>query len=209
MDIESHTGLKNWLIRFAMRKIEEGKSWNFKFDILQLGDEIFKEKFKSFNKELVHKFGDREFLDKYHASLYNIKNQFEEESRNIGLTGLELMKKYSLDINDICQKSQGPAGYFQKLSENQFFFPGKKTLEAYNNIEKWYLKNSPRIREITLAYNEGLNKQLGKSIELYRTEYIKYNSSVKILSFIYTLGILTDISLEINEYSLEKYLSAF
>ena len=44
--------LLDWLVQFAEDRIEEGKKWDFKGEILKLGRELFNEQFNSFPTSL-------------------------------------------------------------------------------------------------------------------------------------------------------------
>jgi len=69
--------LREWLIKFAVKRTEEGKSWNFKNDILDLGREVFKEEFREFSDTISVKLKNKEFLAGYVSDLYRIINHFE------------------------------------------------------------------------------------------------------------------------------------
>ena len=200
------SGLKNWLIRFAETKIEEGKSWNLKNDINNLGKEIFKEEYKSFDKALIQKIENKEFLNNYFKSLNKVKYDFENTLKKIGDKAIEIISNHYLSLTDFSYKETGVAGYFYKISEKKNFIPGKRVIDAHNEMEKWYSKStaSDIKTNIENAYNDGLNELLVQALDYYNTNCYVYNTVAQISAFFYTLGILTDISKKILDYTDEK-----
>jgi ATP-dependent exoDNAse (exonuclease V) beta subunit len=68
-DIDHNDFLKDWLVEWAKRKIEEGKSWNFKTDLLRLGSEIFSEELQNIEPDQLQKITEKEGLESYREKL--------------------------------------------------------------------------------------------------------------------------------------------
>ncbi len=198
--------LKEWLVHFAEAKIEDGKSWNFKQDILDIGEEIFREKFKLFSKPLIEKLGNKQLLDKYLDDLNKIIHQFETTLQDFGRRGLELIARYDLCIEDFKYGKGGFANHFRKLAEKKDFNPGVRARNACNTLSFWYTKNSEKKESIGSVYEAGLNQLLCDSLHFYDTRSEDYQTAITISRFIYTLGILTDLTKQVREYCLEKNL---
>ncbi|UCG28244.1 MAG: UvrD-helicase domain-containing protein, partial [Bacteroidales bacterium] len=192
--------VKDWLVRFAESRIEEGKSWNFKNDILNTGQEIFSEKFKLFSKTLIDKLGDKQFLNDYLKKLYKIRSFFTDTLHAYGQEALERMQQFGLEISDFAYGTKGFANYFIKLSGKKDFKPGIRTRNAVNNLSAWSTKGSEKTEQIQQAYQEGLNRILAQSVSFYDSHIEDFESAETIYGFIYTLGILTDIARHVNDY---------
>lgn len=206
IDTDSNLSLRKWLIRFAVDRTEEGRSWNFKKDILELGKQVFKEEFREFDDIISEKLNNKEFLDGYISDLYKIKTHFENTLVQKGTEGLELISSCSLSVNDFSYKETGPAGYFLKLANRNFQKPGPRVLEAVNSPEKWHSQSSEMKSRIVEIFEKGLNNMLVGIIDFFNNDYNNYRTSATILSNIYTLGILSDITREILQYTNEKNL---
>lgn len=198
-DIENNESLKNWLLKFSESKIIEGKSWNFKTDIEKLAKELFNETLKIYEKALLAKVSDFDFMQNYLNELVKAKNEYIIKSKKIAEEAFSLMSEFGLEIDDFPNKSRGFASYFQKL-KSEDYIPSKTVEKAIDNIEAWYKKTDPKKETITNAYNKGLNDLLKKAVELFNTEYKIYITSSCILSNIYTLGLLNEISKKTREY---------
>ena len=198
--------LREWLVSFAINRTEEGRSWNFKKDISELGKQVFKEEFKEYSDKIAGKLNNKEFLKTYLSDLYKIKNHFESMLSEKGKRGLELISSYSLAIDDFSYKLHGPAGYFDKLARGDFKAPGSRILAALNSPEKWYAKSSTMKDRIEEAVAKGLNDQLVETVGFFEKNYSNYLTSKTIRTNFFTLGILTDITREILKYTNENNL---
>ena len=205
-NIEENTALKNWLIHFTKDRIEEGRGWNFKNDILELGREVFKEEFRIFSDDVSKKLGNKELLSDYYAELYKIINHFEEKLSEKGSGGMELISSHLLTVDDFSNKMTGPAGYLFKLAGKNILEPGIRIRQAANSPEKWYTKSSEKRSKIEEIYRNGLNDILIDIIDFFDENYNDYKTSKTILSNIFTLGILSDLTKTVLQYTNEKNL---
>jgi ATP-dependent exoDNAse (exonuclease V) beta subunit len=206
LETDNDLSLRQWLIRFAVKRTEEGKSWNLKKDIHELGREVFKEEFREYSDIIAGKLEDKEFLSGYMSDLYKIISHFTGTLSQKGKQGLDLISSYGLSVNDFSYKESGPAGYFLKLAGQNFQKPGSRILDALNAPEKWYTRSSEMKKRIEEIFEKGLNKMLVDIIDFFNSNYSDYITSGTILSNIFTLGILSDITREIFRYTNEKNL---
>jgi ATP-dependent helicase/nuclease subunit A len=206
LETDNDLSLREWLIRFAIDRTEEGKSWNFKSNIHELGREVFKEEFREYSDIISFKLEDKEFLSGYMSDLHRIINHFKSTLSQKGKEALDLISSYGLSVDDFSYKESGPAGYFLKLASRNFQKPGSRVLEAANSPEKWYSRSSRIKDRINEIFDKGLNKMLTDIIDFFNKNYNDYSTSMVILSNIFTLGILSDISREILQYTNEKNL---
>lgn len=206
LETDSDEELRKWLVQFAGTKIEDGRSWNFKYDLLQLGGEIFKESFKEFSENIIKKIEDRDFLNNYRDGLYKIKSSFESDLTKLGEEGLKIMVDHQLTINDFPYKDKGAAAIFQKLAGKDFSPPGKRFRETVEDVDKWYTKSSYRKTDIQAACNNGLSVVASKIIQCYDTRGKDYITADLILKNLFTLGILSDITKQIVLYLADNNL---
>ncbi|WP_421918756.1 UvrD-helicase domain-containing protein [Marinifilum sp.] len=202
-DVDSDHQLRNWLSSFAESKIRDGKTWNFKQDVLTLGREVFKEDFQNFSKKLVKKLSDKQFLSVYRKTLNEIKEDFEQFFASKGNEALRIMETRSLGIADFSYGKTGVTGYLAGLGKAGKYEPGARARAAIDTPKKWVASKASK--EIKLAVEEavagGLNDILKEVVSYYDEQSMLYNSTEKTLSYIYTLGILTDLSKKVREYS--------
>lgn len=206
LDIGKNKQLKNWLIRFAQDQVESGGSWDLSGKIKELGREIFKEDFKSIEKNILKISQDQDLLPRYLGKLTQLTQTFEKTLENLGYQACSIMKDFNLSINDFSYSKSGVMGYLEGLCSRKPSPPGSRAQTALNSIEGWYTKTSPKKEVITQAVEGGLKKTLEEVIDLFAREYLKYESAGQLLKFIYTFGILANINQKLQEYRDENSL---
>jgi ATP-dependent exoDNAse (exonuclease V) beta subunit len=202
-DVDNDKQLRNWLSSFAESKIRDGKTWNFKQDILTLGGEVFKEDFQNFSNQLVEKLSDKKFLSSYRKILNEIKEEFEQFFALKGEEAIRIMENHSLHIADFSYGKAGVAGYLAALGKGGKFEPGARARTAIDTPKKWVASKAGKETKIAVenAISSGLNEILKSVVGYYDEQSMLYNSTEKTLGYIYTLGILTDLSKKIREFS--------
>lgn len=204
--LEDDPKLKKWLIRFIETRIEEGKNWNFKRDMFTLAQEIFKEDFKVFEKEVVEKIQDKSLLDQYIKRLSIEKKQFEQFFVDAGFEALNIMQQHQLEPDDFAYGKSGVGGAFEKCSRGIILEPKSRIRSALDDVANWYSNKSQRIPDIENAFHAGLNRILEKCILHYEKHIQSYNTSKAILQNIYTMGLISDISERLRQYTHDQSL---
>ena len=202
-DVDKDSQLRLWLTDFAESKIREGKSWNFKQEILEVGNEVFKEDFKNFSDKLIEKFADKKFLALYRKTLKEIKDEFESFFNEIGEKTKGIISQHGLDVTEFAYGKSGVAGYLSNLGNGGKMEPGTRARSAADTPDKWTTgkASSDTKQAVGEAYSSGLNDLLKKAVKYYDEQSMLYKSTDKTLSYIYILGILTDLSKKVQEYS--------
>lgn len=208
LDIDTNSGLKSWMLKYADENLREGRSWNFKEDLTKRGAELFKEEFKLFSEPLLLKLADKSYLSGYNQELRAVLDHYEYRMKEIGKQGLELMLSHDLSVANFKFGSSSFANHFNKLAVGNFDFPGPRTLDACNNLDAWSKATDKQELkdEIKAVYFDGLNDLLVSSIDLMKTEGVLANTAKVILSNLFSFGLLTDIALKVQEVSKEKNL---
>ncbi len=190
--------LTSWLVDFSFTKVDENKSWNIRPQIEKLANEVFKESFQQYQKDLesIEPKRFKQFLD----SLSKIKNQMEGFMVSGAKKAKKLMESHGLAVDDFSGKGNGPAAYFDKIINKGNFDPLKKVPEACENPEKWYTKTSPKKQEIQEVLNAGLLEITTSLVHHYQTHLRQYTTAIEVFRNFYTYGILTKIIGKLSKY---------
>ncbi len=198
--------LRDWLTRFADSKIGDGLHWNLKNDILRFSQELFRERFRESSAELISQLKDRESINRYESRLFKYKQWFENHLKDLGEGAIRIINDAGLTPDDFYNKDRGPAGFLLKISKGIMKEPGDSVIKCCDNPDAWYPKSSHLKAEIIRTYESGLNHNLKEIINFWSKYYMIYNSVKYTRQFIYSLGILTDISKKVIEYLNERNL---
>ncbi len=208
-DMDENEVLREWLIRFAEQEIMEGRTLNLKKDLVTLGKEIFKEKYRNLSRHRNDIPETAKGIRDYQQILSREISAFRSKMLQISNAALELIDKHGLDPDDFSNKKSGALGFFynilsEKKKDIEKYQPSKNPLKAVNNPEAWYTKTSEKKDLIISAYNLGLNELLKEAIEYSENNFTRFWTAVEISKFIYTYGILSDLSAKVREITTEK-----
>lgn len=205
LDQPENKELLGWLLRFASEKVENGKGWDIKKDIQDLGKELFKESFKVYGAQVEQDIEDKQSLEKYHSSLYALISQVEADVRSLGKKALDIMSAHHLQPADFKGGSRSPFCWFEKWSKGNMNEPKPNFVSLIDQPDKYYAKAvAPETKQAILdAFEDGLNDCVREVVNRFEN-LTDYYTAKEIVRYYYTLGILTDISREIATYRSEK-----
>ena len=205
-EIDSNLLLKSWMVQFLEENLEDGRSWDFKKELLKFGKEIEKETFKVHGDELLDSLEGKEQLGLYIGEMKEIVRQADTRLRQYGQEGLQLISANGLTFDQFKGGKASFANHFNKLATGKFEAPSKSVMDACDNPEVWYKKTDThaikaRIEEV---YHKGLNNTLKNSIKALTEEIMRLNSAEAILKNIFPFGLLGNIALKMKEVLAES-----
>ena len=201
-DSSGDGALRNWLAEFSDERIEEGKNWDLKKDILKQAEEIFREKFRLLDEKEREKLRDRELLNAYASSLRGIIYGFRAR-----------LKEYSERCNHILDQNLvtedmflngnrgGVPTFLRMLGEGvtgTWDSPGKTVMKVLDSPPQWATKAGPS-PQLKSALENGFDTSFTGALKYYIENYFSVNTAVLILENVYTLGILSDVLRNVHE----------
>ncbi len=201
LDVGTNKQLTKWLIRFSENRVTEGKSWDIKEDIKRLAWEIFNENFKTFEQE-IHQ--NSHIVPELLTAMNKVINDFESGLKSLGKEAVQLMRAAGLEVHDFSYSSNGVMGYLEKLSRGQTKAPSGRFLGTCDQPDKLYKKNDPKESRIVDLYYNGLQQIICRVTEMFEEDILHYTTAKALSRYIYTLGILSDVSLKLNDYREEN-----
>jgi ATP-dependent helicase/nuclease subunit A len=203
-DLDQDSELMEWVGAYARERIEDGKHWNLKRDIMDLGKEINKERFQEKGEELRKVLDDRESLKAYLKKMNRIRYSFEKRIFGYAQEAVDIMEKEIIEAEDFKGKGSGIGAYFLRWANSDFREPTATILKSFDVPEEWVVKGSQATDRMIDAYNKGLGECLKKCLKLFKEEYDIYLSSYEVKNFLPVLGILNEISNRMKRYSEEQ-----
>ena len=199
---EENKQLLQWLTSYAEDRIEQSENWNMRGNIMELGKEIFKESYQHKAEDTNRKLHEREFLTNYRKSLREIKTDFENNVKKTATDGLNIMARNGLTHEDFSYKTTNT---FEKLLKGKLEI-SNRFISFANDVSNCYTKSKPQDikNAIETAYQGGLQQCFIQLAELFQTDIVTYNSAVMVLKHINTLGILSDLAVQIKKLTDEQ-----
>ncbi len=183
--------LKNWLTTYAMSNIDDEKSWNLKEAITTLSEELFKEKFKILSAGERANLENKRFLLEYIEKIKSITASFEKHLRDNGNKAYAIFEEFELSDDMFYRKGQGIPRYIRSLVSGSVIIPNSYIREIENDPPRW--STGTPVLQLLSAINSGLDKILTETLQFYDKNIVEYNSATAILSYVYALGILSDV----------------
>lgn len=197
--------LIRWLTDFAIYQINQGKSWDTRNDIKSLSSELFNEFLVQNKHKVFAQLSQENFIGNFIENLNKKREELELGLRKIGKEIKTNLESHGLTRDDFTYKAAGVGGYLDKIVSGTFAEPGKRVYDALEQ-GKWYSKSSDTGAAVESAIAVGLADQLSAAIDYYFEHGKEYQSLQQVIKYIYTFGLLSRISEEINNYREENDL---
>ncbi len=204
--VEKRAELKEWLLNFIQEKIDRDKSWNIKYDIQGLRNDIFGEEIRMLGSEEGASLRDKKFLKTYIARLDKLIKSFEKELADLGKRAMNCIRSQNLSITDFAYGNLGVAAYLNRLANGLTKeAPTARTLAAYGDASKWYAKKASKekIAQIESIVPE-LTEIVGLLIATFEQNKALYNSANLIKDNLYLASIIADIIHYVREIADEQ-----
>lgn len=198
-DISADEILRRWIIAFINDKIDDGKPWDIRHELLDLGSELFKEEYKrgqgrtSQDKAQLQKIVDAAVRKGAAA-----KTSIISAARKI----LEFAQSNNLDITDFCNGKMGPMGYVAKIASGTIAPYGKRVTDTVLS-GRWCAAKSPKKAEIEAISSE-LTEMLSGLVESYDNNMSIINTSALIRENYRNFALLSDLQEKVTEVAKEE-----
>jgi ATP-dependent helicase/nuclease subunit A len=194
-DLGKDQTLLAWISEFAKTRVEEGKTWKLKDEIISMAQELFREKYKLLQPSEKEKLRDRILLTDYVKELKALRSDYMGHIRSIYENIRQLIDKHMVTDEMFFQGKKGVPSFLKRIAARQV-----DTSEPLNSYVMKVLESPPRWSTITVpapqlgeALSDGLGELIITGVRFYNENFIAVNTADTILSNIYTLGILSDI----------------
>lgn len=200
--------IENWLRRLAEDLIEEGKGHNIRKEMVELGNELFKETLMILSEE--KKLPSKPEIHRFQSEMYKLIESFEDKRMTLAQEAEKIVSDAGISFTDFKGGSRSPILEFAKVlkgekakipSKTFMVMPeGDPTSTLYTKTAKEELKEA-----IMTAYQSGLKRCIEETVALYSGEnWCEYCTAKQTIPFLNRLGIITDIWQQIEEIRQEE-----
>jgi len=199
---EKDKALGEWITEYVNDRIEEGKSWNLKSDILKLAEQVFSEKFRLISPTEREHIKDREFLSAYMKELRSLKADFEKTLSDYGKRCSEILDLYNISDDMFLRGNSGGVPTFIRLltdGSGKVLKPLTATVSRTLETPPVFTTKAGPTPQLKEALENGFSELFIEAVNYYNSNFHLANTSVFINQNIYVLGILSDILENIHE----------
>lgn len=173
------------LISYIEERIKDDAGWDVTGIIKKFArNNIFNEDYAAKNDDLMRQLKDEgvDCIVKYKRELWELIDSIKEQMNGFAEKFAIILERNGLDINDLCRKASGPAGYFKKIGQGEY--SDAKVLnatarKAMSDPEAWTTKNSKKRNKIIELAGESIIP-LMKSVEEVRSTNCKLLNSARL-----------------------------
>ncbi len=197
------THVLDWLTTYIEERLEEGNNWRIDREILNFSRCIFDEYFQEHESVLKNQLAGNPNI---FEQIWNQHAKIQKDCRDFFKTTYSEITK-TIEQNNFSSSDFSRNGtvlnFLKKLSEGDFATanPDSKTVQdCCVDAEKWAASKSKYRNEITSLAASGFMPALNQSLDILR----KFNTSRMITKNIHQLGLIWDITNEIDRQNAEN-----
>lgn len=191
--------LRGWLTEFAEQRVDEGKSWDFRRDVLGLAGEILKDDFKRHSVAILKLSERPDYFIRLRNDLNKIRFQFEGQVKKMCQEFFCYLEKEGLDIKDFSRGQGGPAGLFIKFHNLELDVTDTRRA-AIGDLEKWLTKPNLKKGHLNAPLENKILPLYGQLVEYVDSHLVQYTSVKEVLRYLFTFGILAQVNRYIQKY---------
>lgn len=193
--------LHRWLVDFADEKIREGKSWDIRWNINNLGAQIFQEDFKKYQYEIKGFLKEPENILAFRTRLFEGRRVIQTRIRQIKEEADAIRAQFGLSWTDFKGGSRSALLFFEKMDQGNVLFPNiSDTLnKCPDNLKEWSTQKGP-VAQIEQAYHAGLNELMKEALALVP----RWNTLEAVRRNFYVFGIFAQLLEELQQLKDEE-----
>lgn len=203
-DVAPGSELLQWIVSFSEEKIAEGKSWDIRYDLHNLGRQLFNESFSRYAEILKERMHDRSRLLVYKQHLQELSGRILHQRKKIASEMLEAITENGFGADDLRGKQQGIHGYLLRASKGDTREPGTRVLSCLDDDEKWPSSSAPDKQAIISLAGKKLRPLFVQLVSHWEANKETFFTAREILKHINALGILADLHQYLVQYRHEK-----
>jgi ATP-dependent helicase/nuclease subunit A len=192
--------LLKWVINYAREQIENGKHWNYTNTLLELSNELFKERYQPFHDAIKDlKKEDRFTVFQTISDINREKiKSFESDFATYFTEAKNCYIKHAVDLNQFQGKTRNPIPKLGELTESASLISFYEKLVPFIDApERWQAKGLSG--QMQSLYDE-LNPILKKIHHYYQENAPEYYLAQALKENIYYLNLLQEMGSLLRDY---------
>ena len=158
--------LRNWLLAFAMERIDDGTRWDMRGDLMELGAELFKEN----GAACIGSQLSKKALQNAVNSVIKEGDKYRNKLKTSGESAMAIMKSYGVKADEFKGGSRSFVFSFEKYAQGELKPPTATMRKAAQSISEWYTKSAsgsvitasaalmPILNDICNDYDNGIKR---------------------------------------------------
>ena len=204
--LETDKELLAWVVDLAEQRLGEGKSWDFNADMLELANELFKERFQDFEAALGHKTPAQIHADflALRQKVYDHTADFDNKWKQLGAKALTLLSQQALVPTDFYYGKAGFIGYFFKAAQGKIEPPGSRVVAALEPNGKLAADKATAEAKMAIDQISNTLRQMLQQLVDWSDEFVDYTTADLIKKNLGMLRLMRVFAEELKHYRAEN-----
>lgn len=208
--LDENSELLTWIMEYIRENMDDDKDWNVIGNIKRFGENIFREYYKTNSKKLNERLLEEGFFKQYTTKLRQMRNEAEVEMQNEAAQFFDALNHNGIEINDLNNGKNGPAGYFIKIKKgiynNTIVTKRLQKVLDEGSESSWVKQKSSKetqdiVRELA---NSTLTPLVHHAEDVRQKNWHIYGSAVLTLRHLNQLRLLNSIENKVRMMNVEQ-----
>ena len=208
--LDENSELLTWIMEYIRENMDDDKDWNVIGNIKRFGENIFREYYKTNSKKLNERLLEEGFFKQYTTKLRQMRNEAEVEMQNEAAQFFDALNHNGIEINDLNNGKNGPAGYFIKIKKgiynNTIVTKRLQKVLDKGSESSWVKQKSSKetqdiVRELA---NSTLTPLVHHAEDVRQKNWYIYGSAVLTLRHLNQLRLLNSIENKVRMMNVEQ-----
>lgn len=208
--LDENSELLTWIMEYIRENMDDDKDWNVIGNIKRFGENIFREYYKTNSKKLNERLLEEGFFKQYTTKLRQMRNEAEVEMQNEAAQFFDALNHNGIEINDLNNGKNGPAGYFIKIKKgiynNTIVTKRLQKVLDEGSESSWVKQKSSKetqdiVRELA---NSTLTPLVHHAEDVRQKNWYIYGSTVLTLRHLNQLRLLNSIENKVRMMNVEQ-----
>lgn len=208
--LDENSELLTWIMEYIRENMDDDKDWNVIGNIKRFGENIFREYYKTNSKKLNERLLEEGFFKQYTSKLRQMCNEAEVEMQNEAAQFFDALNHNGIEINDLNNGKNGPAGYFIKIKKgiynNTIVTKRLQKVLDDGSESSWVKQKSSKetqdiVRELA---NSTLTPLVHHAEDVRQKNWYIYGSAVLTLRHLNQLRLLNSIENKVRMMNVEQ-----
>lgn len=202
VQVASDEFLHRWLVSYAVEQIQEGKSWDIRRNIKNLGKQLFQEAFKRYSPEIKVFLKNKDNIHQLQGYIFRQQKLIVDQAHDMKIVANEIRERHGLAWEDFKGGNLSFARKFDQLGEPSMPIPDLSPTQRNisDDPEAWFTKTSKLKDSIEAAVRAGLAEIWGQILPLKK----QWNTLDAIRKNFFVFGVFKNLLEELETLKEEE-----
>lgn len=208
-ELGSNRELTEWVVEFARENLENERSWDVRYSLIEFAREIFREAFKDIEETVNRTTAEKDYFKNLRHQLWTVKAAFLARVNGPARECVQAIRESGYTIDDFKYgKGSGLLSFLEHnaaaRSVGKCKAAGDRVKNEFTLAENWPNKKCADPAGVVALARNTLVPRIQDMLAAFEENYKAALSAEVALQNMYVFGLITDISRKLKEYKDEN-----